>query len=30
MNEPLLAKMEESIRRLSKGHKKIAAYIKVN
>lgn len=30
MNEPLLAKMEESIRRLSKGHKKIAAYIKEN
>ena len=30
MNEPLLAKMEESIRRLSKGHKKIVAYIKEN
>lgn len=30
MNEPLLVKMEESIRRLSKGHKKIAAYIKEN
>ncbi len=30
MNEPLLAKMDESIRRLSKGHKKIAAYIKDN
>lgn len=30
MNEPLLAKMDESIRRLSKGHKKIAAYIKEN
>ena len=30
MNEPVLAKMEESIRRLSKGHKKIAAYIKEN
>ena len=30
MNEPLLAKMEESIRRLSKGHKKIASYIKEN
>lgn len=30
MNEPLLAKMEESILRLSKGHKKIAAYIKEN
>ena len=30
MNEPLLAKMEESIRRFSKGHKKIAAYIKEN
>ena len=30
MSEPLLAKMDESIRRLSKGHKKIAAYIKEN
>lgn len=30
MNESLLAKMDESIRRLSKGHKKIAAYIKEN
>lgn len=30
MNEPLLAKMDESIRSLSKGHKKIAAYIKEN
>lgn len=30
MNEPLLAKMDESLRRLSKGHKKIAAYIKEN
>ncbi len=30
MNESLLAKMDENLRRLSKGHKKIAAYIQEN
>ena len=30
MNDSLLAAMDANIRRLSKGHKKIAAYIKEN